>query len=901
MTRAAEGRILTPTVLITLGTDVRPLVPALTLAIARRSPSACRLQASVDLSNRPHEVERLFRAAMERVTALPGRNAAVRAGYAIRDEVFVPLVFALGGGTPDAEEIQAAVETLGVLASDFFRGSNLDFQLVGLLPDLGARNAERYRQAYEQLAIMDRAGGDDAPRVNGRPLLRRRWVADCRTQAGAHAGDVPAVVHPLAEFLSTIVVGDELRALDADVDGILHGAVRDRLTGYSAPGYAEIVFEPRVLIRHLACRAAVDIFGAMLDRGLEEADTIALEEAADRCFAEMDFPNIANGLLDPPGPGMIGESRAVAVHALGRARKRAREAALQQVLVRTRTIADAAGAAAATLFPEVLQRPIEEHPVGQIRSSISLESLRKETEDQIRETLGVPEMLTRADALEADAEEILRSEMEPAPSSQGGGAESEDHIATPPEGSSGARATALRKEALALRAEAAYLDAQLGPGGDLDVLEEKVLASLSDASTSSEEPQVPRGEMPSGVRTWIGHWFSRPAKSSAAPPAVLEPAQAVVAFTPVRTRLLVEWLRWIREFERDLARFATEVRVWAADMEQSRQYYAREADTLGRDLWTHRVFSHRLLSKRQCDDLYGARCVELIHAVERRGVLPLTKYLDLLHTPLELLQQPVNERFSGLDPAIDEAALDVMADWVAWDVEDILFNDPQVVARAATEDRLRAMGDSAQPLLRPEDPELTPAIVTVGLLAQPDESHVPSIWRGQPPVEWISSGDRRRVAIRTALHGFAVHALPQLRPLRESAVATKLPDGDEPLPRASLVEEPLDEFIVLGLALGYIAREERSLKLQGLPVLADEAALAQALRTTFEGRREFFRIRRLIGQEVREPETLERLKGLAQDPEQLSSSERSLLGRVAEDLESGRWPSALPWEEESYS
>jgi hypothetical protein len=901
-----DTRALTPTVTIVLSEDVRPLVPALTLAVARRSSAACRLMVSIDLAGRTDELERLFRTAVERVTALPARNAAHRAGYEIRDELYVPLVLALGAGRPDGDDIRSTLETLGILAADYFRGTRMDMHAVVLLPDVGERNDERYVRAYEQLAVLEQAVGEEAPRIDGRPLLRRRWIADCRTTSGAYAGDLLSVVPPLAEFLSTLTVGDSLRALEADVEGVLHGAHRERLTGYSAPGYAEIVFAPRVLVRYLACTAAAELFGAVLDRELVEADAPRLEDAVERCFAGMELATVRERLLPPPDAGLRGEERAIALHARQRARVRTREAALLQALADTRAWADESGADAACLLLAALQRPTNHSNAGPVRALVTLQALEMAAAEQVREVLDLTGMLERANGLEEEAAEMLRPPAEAVlekarVDAADGPPEALDHSAA-----TVARAAELRKEAAALRSRVAHLSSLLEPGGDLDALEGEVLAAGSAPLVETvAPPSMPAAAPAAPARRLVerlGGWLTRQRRGAAGLPLNAPvPAEATSGGSETGVRIdtaaLVEWIRWLREFREDLQSLLGEVVVWTNELERTRQYYEREAIVVGRQLWTHHSFSHRLLSQRQCEELYAERKDGLLAAVERRGVLPLSRYLNITHTPLEPLQQPTNERFEGFDPAVDSASTEVLTDWLEKDVEDVLFGDVQVVARAHPVDRLRAMADSAEPLVRPQDPEVRPARVAAGLLPRTlEESRVPEA-SSTPVPPWIVTGDARRIGLRSALHGFAAHALAQLRPVRERFAAQDAPAPDEPLPRAALVEEQLDEFIVLALALGHIRREGDRLSIQGIPIVHDEAHLAQALRTTFGGRSVFARVGRTIGREVRIPETVTRLAALA-GGDALPVGDRTVLARVVDGLRAGRWPSALPWDDE---
>ncbi|HEV3052617.1 MAG TPA: hypothetical protein VGX50_20055, partial [Longimicrobium sp.] len=253
MSRAAD-RSLTPALLVLLGGEVRDLAPALSLAVARRSRRAARLVASVDASGRPGDLPRLFRAGVERVTDVRVRAAALRAGYSVRDELLVFPAFALGGEAPSPDALRDALEAVVRLSTDFYRGTRVNVQALVLLPDLSADREVRYARAYAQLAELDRAAGSAAPRLDGGPLLSRRWLCDCRTHTGAYAGRVADVIHPVAEFLSLMVVESGAPQMDAAFEPALRAAAAGRSAGYSAPGYAEIGVRRRLVARYMACR-----------------------------------------------------------------------------------------------------------------------------------------------------------------------------------------------------------------------------------------------------------------------------------------------------------------------------------------------------------------------------------------------------------------------------------------------------------------------------------------------------------------------------------------------------------------------------------------------------------------------------------------------------------------------
>jgi hypothetical protein len=366
--------------------------------------------------------------------------------------------------------------------------------------------------------------------------------------------------------------------------------------------------------------------------------------------------------------------------------------------------------------------------------------------------------------------------------------------------------------------------------------------------------------------------------------------------------LLVEWLRWIAEFRADLGALTVELECFGYDLEASAEFYEREAQWLLDQLTEDAPFSHRLLSKSQCEALYQERRELLLTELDAGTVLPLSRSLE--HDPgaLRPLQHPLNHRFPKLDGALDRTAAAVFGDWLACDVEAVLLDDAEVCARALPANRLRALADAARPLARPEGGIAVPARADLQLLPrQEDASRIPAIYQEaiEAAAELADGHDPGRLSIRSVLHGFPALSLAQLRPIRERAVSAGvlLDEGGDPLPAAVLVNAEQRDVIALGLAFERIRREGSGIFLAELEIVADEAALAHQFASTFAGSRAYECLRERLADDLAALDGLDRLRAAVVVEPGSGLVHRESLRRLLEELEDDRWPDSLPLRE----
>lgn len=913
MTLHSSPHALTPTILVLLDGDVRPLAPRTTLAVARRSPAAARLFTGVDLVGRSDAFPDLLRKAVERVTDLGARSAVLRAGHSVRDELLFVLAFTLGSPLPEPEDIQSALEALLRAGNDFYRGSRIDIHAAVLLPDLAEERESRYRQAYAQLAALEAADAPGAPRMDGRPLLARRWICDCRTEAGAYAGRVGAVLDPLAESFAALIVGDAARAVDSELEPALHGAHHERLTRYSAPGFAELVFAPRVLARYMACRLGAEL----LEHGTrvpEPSARAAVEREAEEYFRALQPAAVADGLLPAleDAPSATEEGRSHHEHARRIRRAEARAAALDRALGAAREVTDQWGGHAAERFVRALVGPVQDPLIGPIHSEVNISRADAEARTQLREHLRVDARRAEAEALEEEAEY-------------------RDGRCGPDEGPDPA-AQEMRARAAILRAEAVRLDA-LTRGNQFDELEAELLRALDTGDgvpVASEDLHPPRptppvptpGPVPvrdtGGVRGWVRRLFARGAGSRAgevpaqdadpltagiggaghSPPAASatpeHPGPVVVGGS--NPRLLVEWLRWLDEYRGDLEQLRREVDRWGSDAAESAAYYARERDRLLDELTEDRRFGHRLLSKNACSDLYAARRDALRSVLHDTAAMPLSRFLVPDLPPLKVLERPLNIRFDGFDERLTQVAEAHLADWLEKDVEDVLFHDPGVTARFDPAGRLRAVADAARPMVRPDVGIVPPVRADVVSLPRPveaSETHLAWDEVGTNAL-FIDGHDPTRLTIRSVAHGFPVHGLRQLRAVRGDHPAPDVGDSNrDPLPHAVLVDASMEEVLSLGFAFGVVREENGQILLPGLVIVGDTAMLAHRLVTTFDGARCYHDLQHQVACLLREPTGVTRLR--EHEAAGARPEHRAALRRVLAHLEAGAWPASLPF------
>lgn len=950
---------LIPSIAVNVGERTHRFPGAYLLALARRSPAAARLATSLDVSGRLDAFPQLFRLAVERVTEIPRRTAAILDGDEVRDELLVPVVLTLGDEALAPDALALLLEQVATLSADFYRGTGVDLHVVALLPDLEADHDERdahYTRAYEHLTVLEAAAGPARRNADGNALVAHRWLADCRTGVGAHAGSVDDVLLPIAESLAVRATSAVSRQRDGECRHVLYGLALDRPTCYSAAGYAEIVCDPSVLARFAACRVGVQVAAGALRPAGDVAAAAWMEEQAATCLERLELRTVADTLRRPEPGDEDSSGRERLLRA--RTRHAGRDRAVGTVLEAARSLIDAKGIPTAMLTLAAL----EDVRVGDggltVHPPVTLAALDVAARRRARSLLGIVRRRDEAAALERDADErdvdaerIADVLTRAAAIRESGSEESSAATDAPdPDAPEGLRseARALRSRAGQLRDEAERLSAlsEAVTEPELEQLyealvQEGIPATPAVATAAEQAPhaeaasstttQADRGATPSTSRSIIGRWLRRmrgreatPRPSGGVPDPVTEPAHrshlggpptspgsperpsssSGVHDGPRDGHLLVEWLRWLAEFRDDLRAVVRAMQRFQADVSSIVEQYDREAEARLDALAGGTMFSHRLLSREQCRRLHVERAAGILEHATAADALPLSRYFRLEEPALAPLESPLNERFDGLDQALDEAARDHFADWLGMSCSDILWNDPEVSARARPEDRLRALIDAAQPLTRPHSEHGGVLEAPVVLLPEPRDAGLESRERTAAAIARIDASlgahdgqHATRISVRTAVHGFPAFALHQLRPQRQRFRDERgLEPSDDPLPEAALVDESLLALMALGKALGCVGGRDGAIWLGDLRLAADLPQLAERARHTARGAAALRDLRMAVAHAMggRTEAQSRLLRGLADPQRALTTDERALVEAVLTDLAYGGWPEMLP-------
>jgi hypothetical protein len=888
MSASDTDRTLTPIIGIVLEEQARPLAPALLLAMIRRSAPATRLATTIDAVGRVDDLPRLFRVAVERVTRLTERNAALLAGYTVRDEIALVLTFTLGGEHPAPGELRRAVECLASHQLDFYRGTRVHAHAVVLLPDLQATDrSRRYGAAFAQLCELERAMGDSAPRLQGRPFFAHRWLLDCRTGVGAHAGQVTDVLEPLSEFLALLAADPRVRELDGRFQHHLYGNLHGQLTGYSSPGYAEVRYQPTLLLRAMACRPGTAALERVLRPEADVVDARSVEKQAEETFGEIGLSSIANRLMPRGRGGGVGDTSGRSDyerHSRQRARKALHDEAESVGVACAKRFLDTGGLPAAVLLSRSLRRPLHDLPQGEIFPAITLRGVEGQARDRVLRLLSpeIRRLREVADALQELSEEdrqALAAEYAMITARQR--AASHEWEAPKP----------LRLEPAALREEARRLEALVKAHNEAEL--DELEAELHRQPRIL--PLVPPPNLFGGRIRRLSWRMGRTFRLRRAPPIAGRFDEGGQGVGPSNPRLLAEWLRWLLEFHARLERIAEALTRFEAELRAVHDYYAARARELIRELTVSRPFSHRLLSGQRLEEVFADRSATMQAALDASGLMPWSIHFRLSEPPLELLQYPLNARFPDLDTTLDRIAAEHQADWRNRELEELIFDDPEISTRGSPVDRMRALRDAAAPLARPEDRAATPARTRLILLPRERAtSRLPALDEssGRDPAELERHADACSVVMRTALHGFAASALKQLRPMRELYLAAE--DGTEPPPDPSdrphtTVDEPtLTRAIALGLAFGRIAHGAAGLELEGMDPCADEELLVHRFLTTFAGAEAALRLRRQNRCDLALADAADRLREALSSNGLLDTRHRAALESVLAELEVDR-------------
>ncbi len=855
--RGAETKvIIQPLVLITLDAETTPLSAAVTLRLAASQPHALPLFCSIDIETRVTDPGDLIRHAFEAVTDLAERQNALLAGNRLEDRIRV--VFAFFLGSPQVEELLAsAIETVHCIAGNFFDQTAVDVHVIAFLPDL-AREAvreERYQNAYRQLCQLDALGATPAsPARRTHFAIDYRWLLDCRTRAGAHAGTLDEVLEPAARLVTLLMDGEAERihsAGNAAASG-LHATALGRRTAYSSFGAATVFHEPDVLLRALAARAALDHLALLTTYGSSSAPSLESEPAAAESgrlgradvdavvraftswaeraglraqFAEALDPQVAS--LDPSeDPAALTLQAQYAAHRLEQLERSATDAV-------KRWLADHGIGFARQVLRAASGTLDEDDDLPVMVPGLSLTSLRTEHRAALRAFLEIDSLRLQRDRL--DVVETQEQES---------GLDALESVTA-----ERARIDALLSQRRALLDNAIDADALHAALEQIDPLHYDALPVASPApatqpTTPTAPDPPPRGRWARLLDRIFGATVQGAFESMLQIEQAASPTPAAASHLPaLGAWALAEQKRWLIAYGHLLGRLRRALNAHGIDLDSAASFYENVACQLERQVTERSNFRLPALSRADLDRYQAAYVPALRDALHQAAAVgSLTRSFEL-EPPMASELGNLTQRFADFDATLMDIARKQLASLSHESVAALLRHETAARQRFRPVDVVRALIETSEPLVRPASiPDIASPRSVRWLLAHPDvhaclaansEAHA---LLQELAVLHFQTSDARSFTLCAVLHGFSAFAVQKVLELRFRAAPLGA-DRCEPYPdvvpldvaRAHPVTQRIFRTLVIAKALGLITTIDHSVEFDDAVMPGDLMDLAHAI------------------------------------------------------------------------
>jgi hypothetical protein len=836
-----------PAILIACDAASAKLAPEVTLALGRRHPAALPFFGVVPLpaDHGGPDAGRL-RGAIEAITELNARQLAVLNGFEVEDALHVFVAVALGQREVSFAEVLALVHRT---AADFFDQTRLVVHLLLLFPDLAgpADRETRYALAYRQLAEVDALSTPQAA-LGHRPhsSVDYRWLIDCQTQRGAHAGSQDDVGQAVAQVIAILLEGrGNGRVLATDEAARwLRAIEHERLAAYSAFGTSELVYEPEVVVRYLAAQAALLHLAGYL--GDEERASTPPEElesavAAWACTVEDHRAGAVSPALAGSDPDDSPGQRRIQARHVERERERLEESL-------SSAVREWLGSGQLPYCQEVLDT-LRDREAAYLPGTLA--AIRSDFRKYLHEALALDmwhereiELVSRESAMSDELKDLRSGEASAASSPGEGSAEAlgasqietlESELATVrAELSEVRREIQNREEVLRLEMEPEKLEAALRTLLP-PPMPESVSASVADATRREDADGAGAiradASMPRQRTGWlrrIGYRFGqalgggrRRAEPTAPHPAAapIQPVTPTV-IEPTRLRhaceLAEEW-RWVLTYGETLESVKVATIEHDADVRDALEYYGEHVISLRHALTSSTPFRTTVLQPKDLE-LLSSRYVSAILAVlrERYGIERMARDWTLRPGTIAEHKTRFLERMLGLDEAVQEAGSEATGLLAGESLAVLLGGHGSVVPRHALVDWLRGLLEGGAPLLRPGWKTGAPPVqrwlfATAAAQALIEADPEAAALLDDAGVRMVEAHDERFLTLATALHGFPAYEVRKLLPLRVRVHrdGEALPEHD-PLSSASARTgpgSPLSELVMLATALELIERE----------------------------------------------------------------------------------------------
>jgi hypothetical protein len=915
MTAARDRPVIQPVVLVTLDADTAPLAGAVTLALAGRQPHALPFFCSIAFETRVAEPGDLIRRAFEAVTDLGERENALLSGNAIEDRIRVVIAFFLG--SPGVESLLAPViERVHRIGGNFFDQTSVDVHVLSFLPDLaraGVRE-QRYQDAYRQLCQLDSIGATPASLgARARSSIDYRWLLDCRTHAGAHAGTLEDVLEPAARLVTLLVDGeaDVLFSAGQPDSSSLHATALGRHTAYSSFGAATLFHQPEVLVRTLAARAAVEHLGRYGVGGApalareaadsnhdtrngdagEDAIAAALATWADRCGLRSRFlqpldPAVA--ALDPAEDSSVLQRQArFAAKKLDELEHSIVGAARGWLADHGILFAGRVLHAARGVIDDGAHARGDELPV--IVTGASLASLRTEQRLALREFLDIDPLIRERDRAADDSADDT---------------------------------------AALLAQRRALLDNAVDPDvlhAALERIERERSAALPPPTAPPQPPPPPPPVESSKLKVEREGWrfripFRRERATFQIPERPLETileAEPPPPPAPVKVRprgwVLAERKRWLDGYERLLEKMRDALNGHTIDLTSAVEYYRAVAAHLEKQLTARSNFRLPVLGHADIDRYADAFLPALREALQpSAGASSLADSYELDPPALSDLGNAVTERFTGFDAALMEAARDALAPVLRETVADVLSANTVVPPRFRPADLVRMMVEASEPLVRPGSvPDVASPESMRWMVAHPEvhtfianDAEAVAVVAATTPREFETT-DGGALTLGAVLHGFPAFAVQKVRELRARAAARGA-TRSEPWPdlvplevaRTHHATERIFRTLVVAKALRVITIADHRVTFRDAVVPGDLMDLAHAISYETAHRALEHEIDAEVGAILAHPQGVDRLRQALRQ-EDLASAEQRIVLEVIADLDAREEQVAPPLEEAS--
>jgi hypothetical protein len=655
-----------PLVHLALDAETACLSGAIAYALAGAHPEALPFfgAATVGQPGSGRGPDALVRSALEACTDLGSREHAILRGYEIDDAANVVLSLFLGDAV-DTRAIEMVLEAVHRTAGGFFDQTRVDVHALLFLPDLERPEGRRgrYRSAYEQLSLIDDLASPARELgFRGRPSLDYRWIVDCRSHSGAHAGTLDEILSPVALALAQLLHGaDADPVLEPDShSGALRGHVANRVAGYSMLGLALLQHDPlrlarsigadvaaRHLVRYLRSEAVPDaaFFGGY-DLGMPSLADDEAERLLAAWTSDVRLGERLTAVRSPAAVGFEGDDDPVRQRRQDRYRDQTIGSVGEQLLERGREwlvqhgVADTKRMLVALAEDGNLVAPDET-----LVTELSVDGLYRRYAVDLSIALELPQLAERVETLRDSLASLVRDREKLAATIGGLGADVAGRVEQGENAASSASERAELERRLAeidaaraekerecseLEAERRRRELLLDRNVPCEVLERElraiggpfVLPTAHPPMGRDDRPSVPSPKAGPGERAADAHgtadaaptrrWWERllrrprvvtQRETAGTTPAAGPPAPAVAAPVDanpghVTAWELVERLRWLQAYASMVRQVLDAVREHGEDVRQAADYFAQAAEGFARQCIRSTKFRLAILRKQ---------------------------------------------------------------------------------------------------------------------------------------------------------------------------------------------------------------------------------------------------------------------------------------------------------------